>query len=453
VNAPIPRPGAPARFTQGPLLRHVLDMTGAGAVGLMAIFLVDLLSLLYVSRLGDARLTAAVGFATQVMFVTVSVNIGLAIGVTALVSRALGRGDREGARRLAGSALAHVALASGLVVALIWLSRGAILGWLGASGETERVAERFLAIALPANVMLGVGMALSGVLRAVGDARRAMYVTLAGGAATAVLDPLLIFGAGLGVDGAAIATTISRFVLVLVGWHGAARVHRLVGPPTLREMREDAGPLYAIAAPAILTNVASPVASSWIMGVFAGFGPAAVAAFAIMDRVSALGYGPVFALSGSVGAILGQNLGARRFDRVIETMSLCFGLAAGYAALVGVVIVFAAPWIAAAFDAPAEAAALIPHFAFWGAAAWMALSLLFVANAGFNNLGAPLLATAFNWGRATLGVIPFATLGGRLAGPTGAMMGIAAGSVVFGVGSWVASRFVTRRLAKRAESA
>ncbi|MBK9083471.1 MAG: MATE family efflux transporter [Rhizobiales bacterium] len=428
-------------------------MTGAGAVGLMAIFLVDLLSLLYVSRLGDAQLTAAVGFATQVMFVTVSVNIGLAIGVTALVSRALGRGEREGARRLAGSALAHVALASGLVVAAIWLSRGAILGWLGASGEAGRVAERFLAIALPANVMLGLGMAMSGVLRAVGDARRAMYVTLAGGAVTAALDPLLIFGAGLGVDGAAIATVASRVAFVVVGWHGAGRVHRLIGRPTLREMREDAGALYAIAAPAILTNIASPVASSWIMGVFAGFGPAAVAAFAIMDRVSALGYGPVFALSGSVGAILGQNLGARRFDRVSETMTICFALAAGYAALVGVVIAIAAPWIAAAFGAPPEAAALIPHFALWGAAAWMALSLLFVANAGFNNLGAPLLATAFNWGRATLGVIPFATLGGRLGGATGAMMGIAAGSLVFGLGSFAASRFVTRRLAKRAASA
>ena len=57
-------------------------------------------------------------------------------------------------------------------------------------------------------------MALSGVLRAAGDARRAMFVTLAGGIVTAFTDPLLIFGLGLGVYGAAWATVISRLVFL-----------------------------------------------------------------------------------------------------------------------------------------------------------------------------------------------------------------------------------------------
>ncbi len=57
-----------AIFTEGSTMRHVLVMTGAASIGLMSIFVVDLLSLLYVSRLGDPNLTAAVGFATQVLF-------------------------------------------------------------------------------------------------------------------------------------------------------------------------------------------------------------------------------------------------------------------------------------------------------------------------------------------------------------------------------------------------
>ncbi len=70
-------------------------MTGTGAAGLIAIFLVDLVSLLYISWLKDPSLTAGVGIATVVMFLTVSINVGLMIPIGALVSRALGARDRQ----------------------------------------------------------------------------------------------------------------------------------------------------------------------------------------------------------------------------------------------------------------------------------------------------------------------------------------------------------------------
>ena len=77
-----------------------------------------------------------------------------------------------------------------------------------------QVASNFLAITIPANVPMALGMAMSGVLRAVGDARRAMYVTLSGAIVTAILDPALIFGLGLGVYGAAWATVASRLLFL-----------------------------------------------------------------------------------------------------------------------------------------------------------------------------------------------------------------------------------------------
>ena len=85
-------------------MRHVIVMTAATSVGLMAIFVVDLLSLLWVSRLGDPKLTAAVGFASQVLFFSISISIGISIAIGALVSRALGAEDKKRARRLASSA-------------------------------------------------------------------------------------------------------------------------------------------------------------------------------------------------------------------------------------------------------------------------------------------------------------------------------------------------------------
>ena len=121
-------------------MRHVIVMTAASSVGLMAIFVVDLLSLLWVSRLGDPKLTAAVGFATQVLFFSVSISIGLSIAIGALVSRALGAGDRAAARRLAASGLVHVFLIAAAASCAAWLLRREILILFGARGTHEEFA-------------------------------------------------------------------------------------------------------------------------------------------------------------------------------------------------------------------------------------------------------------------------------------------------------------------------
>jgi putative MATE family efflux protein len=225
-------------FTKGSTMRHVAVMTATGSIGLMAIFLVDLLSLFYVSRLGDQALKAAVGYASQVLFLAMSANIGLTIAIAATVSRALGQGDREKARRIAASGLTFCAIGAALIAALLFEFRDELLSFgMHAQGRPFEVASKFLAITIPANIAMGVGMALSGVLRAAGDAKRAMYVTLAGGLVTAITDPLLIFGFGLGVYGAAWATVISRLVFLGVGAWGACYVHDLVGRPSWRAVK------------------------------------------------------------------------------------------------------------------------------------------------------------------------------------------------------------------------
>ncbi|MCI0467505.1 MAG: MATE family efflux transporter, partial [Beijerinckiaceae bacterium] len=316
-----------AVFTEGPTMRHVIVMTAATSAGLMAIFVVDLLSLLWVSRLGDPKLTAAVGFASQVLFFSISINIGLSIAIGAVVSRALGAGDRSAARRLAASGLTHVFVFSALVTLAAWPLRREILSLFGARGMTLDVASVYLAITLPGTMLLGLGMGLASILRAAGDARRSMYVTLSGAIVTAILDPLFIFGLGLGVTGAAIVTMIARLTAVAAGLYSAVRRHDLVARPSRDASRLDLRPIMAIAIPAVLTNLASPAAGAYIMRVYSLFGEAVVAAFAIVDRLTPMAFGVLFALSAAVGPIMGQNLGAKLFSRVRQVLTDCFTLA------------------------------------------------------------------------------------------------------------------------------
>jgi len=424
-------------------------MTATGSIGLMAIFVVDFLNLFYIAMLGEQELAAAIGYAGTVLFFTVSLCIGVTIAGTALVSRALGARQREEARRLATSSLIYM-IALTVVFTLVTLPLlSPILTLFGATGRTHDIAWRFLIIVMPTTPLMGLGMACSGVLRAAGDAKRAMYVTLSGGLFTAASDPLLIFGLGLGVDGAAITSVFSRILLALVGLHGCIRVHGLLARPDTRAALADARPLTDIAAPAIVANIATPVGNAIVTGAIARYGDSAVAGFAVIGRIVPLAFGAIFALSGSIGPILGQNYGAERFDRVRRSLIDSMVLIAVYCAAMWLALILLREPAIRVFGASGDGAALIRFFCIYVAPTWLFVGATFVANAAFNNLGFPTWSSVFNWGRATLGTIPFVWLGGTQFGPQGVLAGQAAGAVISGIAAIIVALRIVDRVAAR----
>lgn len=441
----------PARFVSGSILRHVVVMSSTGAAGLMAIFLVDLLSLLYVSKLGDPNLTAGVGFAAIVQFFAISINVGLMIAAGALVSRAIGAGDTVRARRLATSATFHGILVSGALVLMLLAVLDPLLRAIGADADTLRVAKRFLWITLPSNLLMGPGMLFSGLLRAIGAARAAMNVTLGGALVTAIVDPILIFGLGLGVDGAAITTCLARATFLMIGWVGV-RHHRMLASANLAAMVGDTGTVFRIALPAVLTNLAPAVASAFVAHALSGFGTSAVAANVVIDRLSPVVFCGLFAMSGAIGPILGQNWGAQRFDRMRGVLREGSVVAAIYVLIVWAALVFCRDPLSRLFELDGIAAELFQFFCLVSGPIWFFNGLLFLGNASFNNLGFPLLSTALNWGRATLGTMPPALVGGAFYGPRGVIAGIGAGSLSFGLVALILAYRTITQLERKAEN-
>jgi putative MATE family efflux protein len=443
----VTRPDPPApKFVTGSTLRHVVVMTATGSLGLIAVFMVDALNLFYISRLGQQELAAAIGFAGTLQFFLISVAIGLTIAITAIVSRALGQGERATAARLAGAALFYMTITSAALVAAVWPWLDALVGLLGATGKTRVIATEFLQIVIPSVPLIAAGMAAAGVLRAVGDARRAMYVTLGAGFMAAILDPLLIFGFDLGVNGAAISTVISRAFLLGVGLYGAIRIHRLIRLPDPGALAGTFRPFFAIGIPAVLTQLAVPFGNGFVTAEIASFGDEAVAGWAVIGRILPVAFGVIFALSGSVGPIVGQNLGARRLDRVTSTIRDSLIVTVVWVLGVWALLAVFHPQIAALFGATGEAARLIAFFCLYAAGSFLFNGALFVANACFNNLGYATYSTLFNWGRATLGVIPFVWIGAHWFGAVGVIAGWGLGGIVFGVLAVVVCFRLLRRL-------
>lgn len=424
---------APAKFVTGSLFRHILVMTATSSIGLVSIFLVDFANLFYISLLGKQELAAAVGYAGTIMFFSISISIGIMISAIALVSRALGAGERERARKLSGSALLFVTLIMVVIAIAFFPFIDATLSLLGAEGRTRAIATDFLQIVIPSMPMMGLGMGASGLLRAVGDAKRAMYVTLGAGICAALLDPVFIFALDLGIEGAAYVTLIARTVTVAVGLYGVIRVHDLVALPSLRELIDDIRRLSDIALPAVLTNIATPVGNAYVTGSIAPYGDEAVAGWAIIGRLIPVAFGFIFALSGAIGPIIGQNYGAAQYDRVRRTVTDSLFVTLVYTALVWLIVFLMRDQIIKAFNASGESAALLAFFINIVIASFLFNGAMFVANAAFNNLGYATYSTVLNWGKATLGTIPFVLAGSMIAGSKGVIAGQGAGAVVFGI--------------------
>ena len=429
-----------AKFLEGNLFRHISVMSLTASVGLMAVFVVDFVDMIFISMLGKAELAAAIGYAGAILFFTSSFGIGMAIAAGALVSRALGAGDGELARRRATNTLIYGILFGVIFATVVWSNLEYLSALMGASGATLDLSVSYLAIIIPSLPLLIFGMVGSAILRAYGDARRAMMATVWGGLVNAVLDPILIFGLDLELTGAALASVAARFAIAWFGIMPLIRHHKALAAP--KDVAHDLVPVAAIAAPAILTQLATPIGQAYVTRSMAEFGEAAVAGMAIIGRMTPIAFGVIFALSGALGPIIGQNAGGGRLDRVREAMRdavLFMGLVV--VLVTGILFAIREP-IAALFEADGITLELI--FLFCGplALAFFFNGVIFASNAAFNNLGHPFYSTWINWGRHTLGTIPLVIVGAAWFGAPGVLIGQAVGGVVFAAIAWVLTRKV-----------
>ncbi|MEX0368139.1 MAG: MATE family efflux transporter [Ruegeria sp.] len=421
------------RFLTGSTMGHVVRMTLTGATGITFVFLVDAANLFWISKLEQPRLMAAIGFAFAIQFLSVSAGIGLMIAATALISKGIGQGRRRLARRQATSALVLAFLIQSAVGLLILIFRHQILALSGATGETAALAARYLAMTVPSLGVMAAAMIANGALRAEGDGVRSMSVTLASGGVALVIDPILIYGLGLGLDGAALGVVLFRFVMLGMAIYFATVPHDLLARPRRRDCLGSLRPYLLIAVPAILTQLATPVGNYVLTSVMAQFGDQAMAGWAVVGRLTVVAFGGIFSLAGAIGGIFGQNYGARDYARVRCTYrdAVLFGL--GYTLVMWAILAAAGPGIARGFALEGLSAEVLVAFTQVGAGGFVFAALLFVSNAAFNALGRPRRATLTNWFRDGALTLPVALWTATAFGAPGVIYAQALCSVLVGL--------------------
>ncbi len=439
------------RFLTGPTMGHVWRMALSGTVGITFVFLVDVVNLFWISQVGDTSLVAAMGFAFAIQFFSVSFGIGFMIAAMALVSRSIGQGRILLSKEQAVSCMLISAFLQCCVAFVFILFRDELVALSGASGQTASLTSRYLLLSLFSLPVMSIGMIGSATLRANGDAIRAMAVTLASGAVSILTDPILIYWLDLGLDGAAISIWISRLVMAVAALFFLTRSYNLLIRPSINSVMITFKPFLYLAVPAIFTQLAIPFGNFVLTGVIAGFGDSAVAAWAVINRLTAFSFGGIFSLSTSIGGIFGQNYGALKYSRIQTTFRDALMFCFIYTLIIWVILIVSSIKIAELFMLDKEGTSLVRIFTQVGVAGFFFTGMSFVTTAAFNNLGKPFWGTAINWFREGVITLPVAIFFSSVFFAPGvifaqAFVACITGSFSVVLGFWFVSRLKVDRL-------
>ncbi len=312
--------GTDRDFTQEPLKRAMFLLAVPMVLEMMMESIFAVVDMFFVSRLG-AEAVATVGITEALMTIVYAIGGGLATATTAIVSRRIGEGDHVKA-----SSAGMQAIYSGLLVSLAiavpgMMYAGDILEAMGGTSVMVNEMSGYASLLLGGNVVIMLLFIINAIFRSSGDAAISMRVLFLANLINIVLDPLFIFGIGpiegMGVKGAAVATTTGRGIAVLYQLYILFKGKRRICPG-MKQLAPDLNQM-ALLMKLALGGIGQSIitTSSWIllMRIIAGFGSSVVAGYTIAIRVIVFSLLPSVGLSNAASTLVGQNLGAGKPER------------------------------------------------------------------------------------------------------------------------------------------
>ncbi len=334
--------GTSADYTRIPLQRAVLLLAVPMLLELVLESAFAVVDIFFVAQLG-ASAVATVGLTETYLFLLYAIASGLATAVTAVIARRVGegRGGEAGLSAVQAVLLAVVVSVPFAVVGMVWARELLLL--MGGDAWVIEHGQRYLQWMLGSNVVIMLLFVVNAVFRGAGDAAMAMRVLWLANGLNIVLDPLLIFGFGpvpaMGVEGAAIATTIGRSAGVLMQLWILLRgsKHLRIAREALRWHGETMLQIARTSLGGIAQMIVAMTAWIFLMRILASVSTEAVAGATIAMRIMMFTLMPAWGMSNAAATLVGQNLGAGEPARAeaavwrIGWMNMAFTLAVSVA--------------------------------------------------------------------------------------------------------------------------
>ena len=440
-------------LTQGPVSLSLAKLTAPMMMGVSSSILVQVLEMGFIGQLSTAHV-AAITFTFPLTMVLTSIALGISIGTSSVIARSVGQqsqsqSNSDDVQRLGTHSLILVSVAMSVLATLCWLSLDPLFLALGAKPEMLPLIHSYLDIYLPGSIFFTTSMILGSIMRANGSATAPGVIMTVGSLIHLLLDPILIFGwfglPAMELSGAATAMTLTRFGTLIVIMLFVFKKQMVLRKDHLRDFLASSRRILHVGIPAIATNLIGPVTAAYITRLMANYGETAVAGFGVAGRIESVAAMLMFALSGSIGPFVGQNLGAKRIDRVRQGVraSYKFSLIWGFAVALPLFVFGEA--ISGLIDSSPEViavAALYLALVPWSYGCW---GMLMMATASFNAVGKPLPSTALSFARMVIVYIPLASILDHYYSYRGIFIATLISNALFGVAAyyWFRSQMLT----------
>jgi len=268
----------------------------------------------FVGRLG-ADAIAALTFSFPLFFILISVNSGIGVGMSSLISRLLGAKNKDEAENVAMHGLL-ISISMAIVISVVGiLTLGHVFRGFGASETVVPLAVDFMSIILFAIVFMFVSFIINSLFAAQGDTKTPMKMQITSLVVNIILEPIFIYVLGLGVKGAALGTLVAFVVSLSIGIYfirkkSYLRLRWSAFKFTPRIIKE----IYSVGGAATLMMLLISIYTMFINRFMSHYGTEYVASFGIVVRLESVATMPVMALSMALVTLVGMFYGAKRFD-------------------------------------------------------------------------------------------------------------------------------------------
>ena len=317
------------KMTKTPISRLVIGLGIPTTLSMMVTSLYNLADTYFVSLIGDDAITAAASNLLALMSIIQAIGFTFGMGSGSIISRLLGKRDREGADRVFSSSLFASCVCGLLVLIFGFAFFEPMLRLLGSkAADVLNYSKQYAVYILIAAPFMCMSFVLNNVLRAEGKATLSMIGLVVGAVVNVILDPILIFAVGLGIKGAAIATCASQIlsfgILIFMFMSGKTIIR--FRARSISTNFDTYGDVLSTGFPSFCRQVLASLCTVFLNG--AAFdcgvlhygteegGKAAQAALGVVQKVFMLAFSMSLGIGQGYQPVLGYNYSAKRFDRV-----------------------------------------------------------------------------------------------------------------------------------------
>lgn len=320
-------------FNSMPVSQAVIKNAIPAMVAMLMVLVYNLADTFFIGQTHDAYQVAAVSLATPVFLMFMAVGTVFGIGGTSVISRAIGEGSKDYAKKVCSFCM-WACVVVGIIMSLFFLIfMDDILSLIGASDDTWELAENYLTIVSFSGPFVLISNCYSNILRAEGQATKAMIGQIIGNLLNVVLDPLMILALGWNITGAAIATAIGNFVAacyyILYFLRGKSTLSIKIKDFSIKD--KICSSVLSIGIPASLASVLMSISQIIMNGMIAEYGDMAVAGSGVAMKVTMITGMISMGIGQGVQPLLGYCVGAKTWKRYKQIMkfSLTFAFFLG----------------------------------------------------------------------------------------------------------------------------